>query len=252
MLTDTNVWIGSWPFAKTGISDISHLSAHLEKEGIDRAWVAPLDAIFYSDCGIGNDTWLPEICRHKQLRPVAVINPSMQNWQDTIIKAENEWGVRIIKLVPGYHLYNLASENIFACVEYAIKENILISIQIRMEDERRHHPLMKVPSCSIDDIRRLVRRYPETLFHIASAYFSEAVLLKDLNNIILEISGIEHLDTVNTIGKYLPYNRLCFGSHTPLYYTRSAILKIQKSTCSAEDLEIVKTGGKLRDYLKNF
>jgi len=237
MIVDTNTWVGHWPFQRLARSTPSELAEHLANEGIDRAWTAAADAILYQDPQLGNAEWLPKVAKLEQLVPVAIIDPSLRNWRDSLKQCVEQWGARVVKLVPSYHRLDLESSAVNQCLEEVSSKGLAVSIQYRMEDERRHHLLMKVPAPPPDAIVALAKRHPQTKFHVACAYRPEASRMLEAENLIFEISSLEGMDTLAAIAERIPAERLCFGSHTPFYLARSAVLKVQSSKLPQETLD---------------
>ncbi|MFQ5809489.1 MAG: amidohydrolase family protein [Armatimonadota bacterium] len=241
MIVDTNTWVGHWPFQRLVRSTPPELAEHLAAEGIDRAWTAAADAVLYQDPQLGNADWLPAMATHDTLVPVAIIDPSLRNWRDSLKQCVEQWGARVVKLVPSYHRLDLESADVDECIEEAADGGLAVSIQYRMEDERRHHLLMKVPAPPTDAIVALAQRHPETKLHVACAYRPEALRMLEAENLIFEISSLEHMDTLASMTEKIPAERLCFGSHTPFYLARSAVLKVQASALPEETLDQITT-----------
>jgi len=237
MIVDTNTWVGHWPFQRLVRATPSELAEHLAAEGIDRAWTAAADAVLYQDPQLGNADWLPDIAEHEQLVPVAIIDPSLRNWRDSLKQCVEQWGARVVKLVPSYHRLDLESAQVAECIEEAAGQGLAVSIQYRIEDERRHHLLMQVPAPPTDAIVALAQRHPATKLHVACAYKAEASRMLEAGNIIFELSSFEAMDTLADMTEKIPAERLCFGSHTPFYLARSAVLKVQSSTLPKDTLD---------------
>ncbi|MBM4082595.1 MAG: hypothetical protein FJ278_23015, partial [Planctomycetes bacterium] len=218
------------------------LMAHLRAEGIDRAWTAAADAVLFPDPQQGNEVWLPKVAKIAGLVPEAVIDPSMANWRDSLGQCAEEWGARVVKLVPTYHRLALNDPRVDECIVEAARRGLIVSIQFRMEDERRHHQLMKVPPPNVDDLLALARRHPDTRIHVACVYFAEAAKLSAAPNFVFEISSIEHMDTLRAITAQIPAERLCFGSYTPFFYTRAALLKLRDTDLAADVVARIAAG----------
>jgi hypothetical protein len=226
MIVDTNTWVGHWPFQRLAPATPAALIRHLRAEGIERAWTAAADAVLYPDPQQGNEQWLPRVAKVQGLVPVAIINPTLPNWPESLQRCVQGWGARVVRLLPSYHRLDLGDAQVDALVR-AAAGRLAVSIQFRMEDERRHHPSMKVPPPATEDLVALARRHPQTRFHIACAYLGEAVKLAAAPNVVLEISSLEFLDTLRALTARIRAEQLCFGSYTPFFYTRAAVLKLQ-------------------------
>jgi hypothetical protein len=227
MILDTNTWVGHWPFQRLAPATPTALMRRLRAEGIERAWTAAADAVLYPDPQQGNEVWLPRIAKVPGLVPVAVIDPTLPNWPASLDRCVAAWGARVVKLVPSYHRLDLSDPRVDELIGTAAAGRLAVSIQFRLEDERRHHPLMKVPPPAVDDLLALARRHPRRTFHVACAYLNEAVKLAAAPNLVLEISSLESLDTLRAVTAQIPVAQLCFGSYTPFYYTRAAVLKLR-------------------------
>lgn len=241
MILDTNTWVGHWPFQRLTPATPAALIRQLRTEGIDQAWTAAADAVLYPDPQQGNEVWLPRLAKVQGLVPVAVIDPTLPNWPESLDRCVHDWGAQVIRLVPSYHRLKLNDPRVDELV-LAAAGRLAISIQFRMEDERRHHPLMKVPPPAADDLLALARRHPRTTFHVACAYLDEAVELAGAPNVVLEISSLEGMDTLRAVTAQIPAERLCFGSYTPFYYTRAAVLKLRHTDLDAAVVDAIGAG----------
>ena len=239
MVIDTNTWVGHWPFHPFDLSTPGELADRLASEGIDRAWVAPAEAVLFPDPQIGNERWLPLVAEHERLVPVAVIDPTYGNWRPSLERCVDEWRARVVKLVPTYRCFELDDPRVDELIAAADEMGLVVSVQIRLEDERRHHPLMKVPPPDKEALLALSRRHPDTLLHLACAYVPELTQLAKAENFMFEISSLERLDTLSGLLEVVPPERLCFGSHTPFYYTRAARLKLETASVPQEVVETI-------------
>lgn len=244
MIIDTNTWVGHWPFQPLKPATPQELMEHLESEGIDRAWTAAADAVLFSDPQIGNERWLPAISQYDRLVPVAVIDPTFGNWRNSLNRCVNEWNARVMKLVPNYRCFALDTPEVDECIVTASEMNLVVSLQVRMEDERRHHPLMKVPPLSAEELLSLSKRHSEMTFHVACAYLRQLRQLDQADNFVFEISSLEQFNTLKAILEIVPAERLCTGSHTPFYYTRSALLKLQSADVPKDTVCQIQEGPK--------
>jgi predicted TIM-barrel fold metal-dependent hydrolase len=242
MILDTSTWVGHWPFQRLAPATPAALIRKLRAEGIDRAWTAAADAVLYPDPQQGNELWLPRIAKTEGLVPVAIIDPTLPNWPASLERCAHDWGARVVRLIPSYHRLNLNDPRVDELIRAAAAKKLVVSIQFRLEDERRHHPLMKVPPPAIADLLTLARRHPQTPFHVACAYLGEAVKLAAAPNLVLEISSLESLDTLAAVTTQIPAAQVCFGSYTPFYYTRAAVLKLQNTSLDAAVVDAISAG----------
>jgi len=249
MLIDVHTWLGHWPFQPLHPRTPAQLARHLTAEGIDGACVASLDAILYPDPHLGNEALLPQLQRYPNLLPVGVVNPSLGNWRETLEAGVERWGAKLIKLLPNYHGYPLDAPFVEELRQEALKRGVRLAVQVRVEDERNQYPLMKIPNVDLASLIAFAQRVPEEPVLALGAYFHEAVeLVRATPNVLVDLSGVERLDTLRSFLREAPAERMLFGSHTPFFYTRAAVMKLH----DAEVDEAVKqriAAGNARRFL---
>lgn len=245
-LFDINVAVGRWPFQPLEPATVSRLARHLERQGIAWAAVSSLDAVLYQDPQWGNLPLLKALENQKSLLPACVINPSMAHWKESLRVCHGK-GCRMVKLYPNYHQYSLGSPEVDALVSECDERDIRLAIAFRLEDERAHYPLMKVPATSLDEIVQVARRHPRIPFVLLCPYHSEVPRLsQETQNTLIEISHIESLDTLSSLLNLIPASRVLFGSHTPFLYTGAATAKLKDAPLPAIDFRRIGHQNALR------
>ena len=225
-LVDTSVFCGYWPFRCLSVRTPEALKASLKSQGVSRAWVAASEAILYPDPMLGNDALFAAISGDPFFLPVAIIDPTLATWErDTRTRlGRHECGA--LKLVPNYHGYDLDGPSVASLVHFARETDVPVCIQVRMMDERSHHPLMKVPGVSCNEIASLANRHPSTRFLVCGAYRGELATLRDCTNVWCEISMVEAerslWQAVDTLGP----ERVVYGSHSPFLAGAAALAKL--------------------------
>ena len=131
MIIDVNVNFGFWL-----------------KKTISFALISSLEAVFYLDPDIGNQDLLMKLKKYKNLLPVAVANPKINNWKE--ILGNNDY--KTIKIIPNYHYYSLLDKKALDLIDEVNNKKITLIIQMRFEDERSHYPLLKVKGVSVQEI----------------------------------------------------------------------------------------------------
>ena len=61
--------------------------------------------------------------------------------------------------------------------------------------------------------------------------------LKNTNNVLIDIPFTEHLNTIQMLLEAALSSRILFGSHTPFFYTRAALMKLQAPELKKTDRE---------------
>ncbi len=240
MIIDANVSLGHWPFRKFLPDSAAKLSKHLESEGVSSALVSAAEAGFCLDPDIYNKLLIRKLRPYSNLMPIMVINPSLSNWLKTLRRYVDSPEIKAVKILPNYHNYSLARKYVAELMNELTVGKIPLLIQMRMEDERSHHPLLKVSGVDCKEVIKLAGRFPRIPILCLCPYFGEAALLvKETANIYVDISFVERLDTVASLLKEIPATRVLFGSHTPFLYTRSAIMKIKDASISRKDFNAI-------------
>ena len=248
MILDANVWLGHWPFDDLEPDTSRELVAHQASLGINLSSVASLDAVFYRNPMSANRKLFRELRDNVTLEPVAVVNPVLANWSDALDHYVDDHHCRQIRLTPNYHGYDLFDPFVDELLDAARELGVKVSIQVRLEDERAHHPLMKIPGVPVESIAAVAERRPDDTYLVLCAYRNEALKLAGHPNLLLGISHVEYLDTLNSTLRQIPAEQLVFASHTPLFVTRAALAKVEQCTA---DLEVKKAvmGGNLAGWL---
>ena len=229
---DCSVWAGGWPFYYLRYGKLKTLKEGLSKYNVSKAFVSPIDAILEADPIRADLVLFDEIDRFEMLQkeficgnetiykffsPVPVVDLSMQNWTDVIDFSILRNDVKIVKLLPNYHMYELTETNmgnLIEYIEYTSKSGMIISIQMRIEDTRRHHPLMKVPDV---DLIKLIK-----------------VLLYSLENTYVDISSVEAEDALLSLSFWIKKGRVLFSTHSAFYYPEGNIFKVAYSGLDEE------------------
>lgn len=223
-LIDVNVSLGHWPFQRFAQRNVAELDAHFAQEGITEAWVSSLDAVLYPDADQCDEELFARLELFPRLRPVKTINPALGNFRQSFAAFP---AVHAIKLLPNYHQYNLADERVAELMSLAARRHTLILVQMRLDDVRNQYPLMKVPAVPAEQIVQLALAFPHVHFIALGAYHDELSTLVAADNVMADLSFLELLRTVESALARFPASRLLFGSHTPMLYTRAAVLKWQ-------------------------
>lgn len=223
-LIDTSVFCGAWPFRWLRQRSAAELKAHLHPHGVEQAWVASAEAILYPDPMQGNEPLLMAVQGDPFFVPVAVLDPTLATWRRDA-EACLKLGARAFKLVPNYHSYSLADPRADGVASLARQAGAVVCVQMRMMDERAHHPLMKVPGVPAADVAGLAGRHPEVRFLACAAYQAELKALR-APNLWVEISFIESGRALPAAAAALGWEQLVFGSHSPFFYFAAIAAKL--------------------------
>jgi hypothetical protein len=224
---DVNAWLGQWPFQYFHDETAALLQERLAAEGVTCALVGSPEGAFNPDCLASNRILLRRLEGSRMLLPVLAADPTKGDWPDILVLARKA-AAPAVRLFPGYHCYELGSAPALELVEHVAKAGSLaLFVQIRMEDERTHHPLCRIPPVKIESIIDLARRFPALSIVAQCPYYHEAVdLAKGPANLSFDISHVETLRTLVSLASQVPVERVLYGTHVPFLQSRAALMKL--------------------------
>jgi len=229
-LIDTSVFAGYWPFRCLSHREPKELKEHLRAQGVEQAWVSSAEAILYPDPMQGNRPLLTAVKDDDFFVPVTLVDVSLATWREDVEECLGHGGSRVLKVTPNYHSYSLDHPAVDELAALAGEMNVPLCIQVRMMDERSHHPLMKVPGVAPAQIVELAARHPETRFLVCAAYMIELRTLRQAENVWCEISHVESSQSLIVAMRHFPWQRLVFGSHSPFLYFEAVRQKLEVKT----------------------
>ena len=247
-MIDADLLLGHYPFRPLPAPshDPQRIKDYLQVRGIRRACVASLHAAFYADPQQGNREHLPQVVGDDFFLPVGTINPALHNWRTTLARCVEEYGCRIMRLMPNYHMYSLADPFVDSFLAEAQRRQVTVAIVKRLEDERMHHLLMKVPGVDNGEITALAQRYPYPLI-VLSAYLPEIKELASASHqLYFDLAFAETMNTMQRLTEAVPCERLLFSTHTPFFYPEAAIGKVAHWITSEENRRGVCEGNLMK------
>ncbi len=241
-LVDTSVFCGHWPFRQLAQTEFEGLKVHLKQHGVTQAWVAAVESVLLPDPMEGNEPLLTSVSADPFFVPFAVIDVSLATYLDDAAACLKNWRCGGFKLLPNYHSFPVNDARVTKLLEMAAAENVPVSFQLRMVDERAHHPLMKVPGVPAADVAALAAAHPKNRFLACGAYHAELKHLQSAaKNLWVELSSVESGESLVNALKIVSGERIVFGSHSPFYYFEAVAEKLNVgSDVSPETLRRVR------------
>lgn len=251
---DASAWIGSWVFGNGDCESLDEMMRWLMAAGIRGAVFSPMRAILAPEPMKANADLLGEIGQHDadgfDARMAPIVNPSLPNWREQIAACLDEHGhtIAAFKLIPNYHTYTLSDSAMTELANHMTSLDVPLCIQVRMLDERAHHPRMLVPGVPIAEVVDLARSHPDLRILTCGVYQSELRQTADSDNVSVELSSIESGNTLPNVLDILPPERVMLGTHAPVYYPAPAIAKVQGEGVSPETIAMIATGNAQRFF----
>lgn len=229
---DASVFTGPWPFATGEHESLPALAAILAANGIIRAAVSPARAILAPEPMAHNAALARALADAGALPvgfvPVPILDPSAPTWRDHLAACQDLFGgaLRAVKIAPNYQTLDPRGADAGAFAAAVADLGLTLCIQMRMGDERAHHPLMKVPGVEPAAIVDLATRVPGLPVLVCGAYMAELPALAPAPNVHVELSFVESGYLLHDAFAALAPDRLLLGTHAPLHYPAPGVAKL--------------------------
>jgi predicted TIM-barrel fold metal-dependent hydrolase len=234
-MIDVNLHLSRWPCRRLPDDDTPALVARLRAAGVTQGWAGSFDALLHHDLTAVNRRVAEDCAQHGAglLLPVGSLNSALPGWQEDLRRCIADHGMRVIRLYPSYHGYALDDPRCAALLDAAAEQRLVVQVVFKMEDERTHHPLLKVPTVDPQPLAALIAARPALRMVLLNSH--QAVRGDALGSpmqsgqVWCDIATLEGIRGIERLLKVVPFERILFGSHAPFFNHRAAVLKLQES-----------------------
>jgi hypothetical protein len=119
-----------------------------------------------------------------------------------------------------------------------------------MEDERMMHPLLRVPNVDVSPLAEILHDIPRARVLLLNALrgvpFQALREIVEAGNVYVDIGMLEGVGGIERLIADVPVERVLFGSHAPLFYFESALLKLKESEVGEARSTMICRGNALR------
>lgn len=251
-LIDVNVSLSRWPLRRLPLDDTRALVAKLRQAGVTRAWAGSFDGLLHKDVAAVNARLADECRKHGRglLLPFGTVNPMLPDWEEELRRCSEVHRMPGIRLHPNYHGYKLDEPDFARLLKLAAERRLIVQLAAIMEDERMMHPRLRVPPVDTAPLAGLVKQTPGLRLVLLNALGTlrgqPLANLIAAGEIYVEISMLEGVAGIERLLQQAPLDRVLFGSHAPLFYYESALLKLKESILTPSQRSAVRAGNAQR------
>lgn len=229
-IADTNIYYGSWPFRDAGETDFSRIKTHCVKNGVGTFIVSSVNSIFYEDPFEGDIKLHEAIAGEKNAYHIMTVNPFSSGWKEDVRTAVNEFGIRGIKIYPGYHGYQMQDPALAQVCETAAKYDLPVIIAGQVEDLRVSYMLHPAP-IPLDKLGVFLGTYRDNTFVLANFSFGDIYALRfnilSRDKVYVDMSGFIFTSfPLEKLLKTYPKEIFLFGSQFPLYVQKGILNEV--------------------------
>lgn len=234
-LIDVNVNLSRWPFRRVRDDDTRTLVGTLREHGVTEAWAGSFDGLLHKDVAGVNERLADECGTYGRglLRPFGSVNPMLPDWEEDLRRCAKVHAMPGIRLHPNYHGYGLDHPNFQRLLGLARDSGLIVQLVVAMEDERMMHPLLRVPNVDVPRLEGTLRAFPGVrvvlLNALRSVSFETLREIIEAGEVYVDIGMLEGVCGIERLASQIPVERVLFGSHSPLFYFESAMLKLKES-----------------------
>ncbi|MCI0625840.1 MAG: amidohydrolase family protein [Acidobacteria bacterium] len=227
-----NAYLGHYPFRCLRHRTAAEMILLMDRNGIDRAVVSSLHAVFYRDAHRGNEELRVETRPHgERFIPAATVNPKYAGWEHDLAEAVERWKMKVVTLTPDYHGYTLGDEYGRAALGRIADYGVPLLLTQRFEDRRQRHAFDRAEDLQFDALFEAARAFPKLRFilvnwlHLDGTRMVEAGLKGRCLVDFARMQVIYRKDVPKLIDT-LGVAALTFGSHMPFDYVGGSLVKL--------------------------
>jgi hypothetical protein len=244
-LVDVNLNLSRWPLRRLPSDETPALVGKLRHYGVVQGWAGSFDGLLHKDLGAVNARLADERrgARRGFLLPFGSVNPMLPDWEEEVRRCAEVHRMPGIRLHPNYHGYRLDHPAFGRLLRLSAERRLIVQLALVMEDERMMHPLLRVEPVDTAPLAALVRQTPGLRLVLLNALRTlRGQALRDLiaaGEVYVEISMLEGVGGLGNLLAQVPVERVLFGSHAPLFYIESALLKLNESLLLPDQLHAI-------------
>ncbi len=228
-LIDVAAWTGDWNTLSVP-GDAAAVRQSLLDCGVGQIHMASLRTVWGHNLHLGNEDVFEAADQFEEIQPVPLLDPTLATWPEELARAADREDVDIIRWLPSYSGFQLTDPCAEACAAAVEEAGRVLSIQVRIEDERRQHPRARVPDTPLAEIIAFAHRHPTLPVIIGGAGWSLILAAADDilagERIYAETSQMDGVDSIRLMVEAGLGSRLLFATHTPLFIPLAGLARV--------------------------
>ncbi|MFH1905480.1 MAG: amidohydrolase family protein [bacterium] len=227
MIIDAHGHIGKfppWPLARSEAEDIVDM---LKEEKIDYVIASSAKSICY-DCKEGNNEILLAAKKHKEILPLACVNPWYKKEAISELKSFTNKPYVGVKLHPSRHYYPICGSLAEPVLAMCEEMNIPILTHSAESDS----------TCNSNTLKKVLKKHRNLVLiagHAGFSSFEMAELASKYKNFYLEISVNYEAGKLEHIIELAGADKILFGSDIPLHHPSVILQRLRKAKRSDND-----------------
>jgi len=141
---------GRWPFFNPDCPTPASLETLLAKNKIRRAYAADLGSVYRQDLLPANAAFLSACHDLRRVRPLAIINPRIADWKETLEKLPDQFAGVIV--FPHLHNWSLSDPRFARLMRSLSKCGMPLWVNCRLDDFRFRHSGMAYHGVTTEEI----------------------------------------------------------------------------------------------------
>jgi len=247
---DVSTFIGSYPFRRVPNPSVDSLIRHMDRVGVERAWVGHLPSAFENDPAPGNQELADAVRVYPdRLMAVHTVKPSLPDVLHDLDRTQSD-GRSAVRVYPLQHGLAPTGPEMHAFVGVAGERRIPIILTVRFEDVRQRHPSDVAGDLPPSAVRTLIRAHPnvQLLVTHASRDFIEEVYFGSTESesarILWDICWIwgPPFDDLQTLVQTIGAERFVFGSCFPLRIMDAPVAKLDLTNLQPDQRRKIESG----------
>ena len=232
--------IGNYAFRDWPVNDVAGTVRVMDGAGIRLAVAGSVDAIAYACPHPANVRFMAALQasgHQDRFVPVTVLSPVYPGVAADMADSRSR-GCRGLKLYPGYHGFHVDDPPALRLIRQAADWGWPVIVTLRIEDERHHHPLMKVRSVPVAGVVAAALQVPQATVILSGATHGEVCTFLEATAALpragAELSYVKGpLGALKSLVDRFGSKRLLLGTHLPFVYPGCGIAKIAEADLPA-------------------